>query len=1657
MIFMVFRNNAFKEFILPNSDNMDYHILIHKNFFYVQKSLYLSFEVINHKWRINADSKAYQLIHHKNSVPYLELNGGEIITIKTNQGDIMKGITFENELSLVSFKKINISRIKNITIGKADENLIKYEFMNLVSKFHCSINYEYGSHYIYDLSSNGVFVNHRRIYGSYKLNFGDIIQIFGLNIIYLGDIIAIDSRVSKFKISKDFTEYYLPKPDSLVTNVKHKDVYFNRSPRLFPSISTESIVIEPPTTPQFTKKRSLFMTIGPSFTMAIPMLLGCGLMIFSTTLSGGSTSAFMFTGIITALGSAILGSLWAFLNIKDTKRKEIEDEEQRFNIYGNYLIEMSDYIKEKYSQNYNAMLSMYPSAAQCCTYDENSSELWNRNISHTDFLFYRLGLGDVDFQVDIQIPKEKFSMTFDLLKDKPAMLYENFRTLRNVPVGVNFGECSIYGLAGGKHKRGVFDIVNNIIAQISATTSYTDVKIAFCFNKKKFNNTDKWDYIKWLPHVWSENKKMRYYATDEQETADVFFELSNIFRQRAETDKGSYEKKIHKPHYFLFVSDVNMLDGELVSKYIFDTKNDLGITTFIMTDYYQNLPNICENIIQNDESFCGFYNVVDSSKKELVISFDKVHTAELMAFAKRLSNILVKETEDNSSLVSSLDFFEMYNADSLEDFHIIEQWRKNRTYNSMRALVGKKSGGADCYLDIHEKYHGPHGLVAGTTGSGKSELIQTFMLSLAINFSPDDVAFFVIDFKGGGMANLFSDLPHMAGQISNLSGNQIGRAMISIKSENLRRQKIFSEYGVNNINNYTRLYKSGEAVLPIPHLLIVIDEFAELKKEEPDFMRELISVAQVGRSLGVHLILATQKPSGTVDDNIWSNAKFRLCLRVQDRQDSNDMLHKPDAAYITQAGRCYLQVGNDEIYELFQSGWSGAVYDSKADGGKSDIATMITTTGKAALVGSHTKMKRKEEEKNKWYKFIYITAKELLNQKTSCRYTDSSPSSEVDIAQKIVKRAQSKGYNIGNSNSEIRSILNFINLIPSSEMPPEEAIEYIKMKASESNAKLPELKEKTQLEAIVEYIVELAKQENYVQKSQLWMPLLGKEIYLEKLRDSSQIYDGKHWSTPSHWSLDTIVGLYDDPQNQTQLPLKIDFVEGGHLAVCGSVVSGKSTFLQTLIFSLATKYSPDIINFYILDFSSGMLSTFEELPHTGGVVKENDIDKIGKFFNMISSEIEERKKLFSGGNFNQYIKANGATIPAIIIAIDNFAGFKEKTDNAYEDILIHMAREGVSYGIYLVLTSAGFGMAEIQNRIGDNIRTVISLEMSDKFKYMDVLRTTHIDVIPESGIKGRGVAFVEGRILEFQTALSIQAEDDYKRNSKLENVCISMKNSWSGKLARPIPYIPENPQYDDILALEEYKKQLAEKHFLPFAYRFDDAKVYSINLMHTYCYSITGKKRTGKTNVLKLLMLAAQSKNVDVTVIEKNSGELKGLIKSSSLEYISTDEEMFNYFQKITNDFVARNKLKKQLEQQGFSDEEIYSQMQVNKPIYIFIGDVCSFVESIYHPDGNIGNMSGFFENIFEKGYLHNIYFFGCINTDDVSGISGYRAYQLFTSYKTGIHLGGNVAAQRIFNFQNIHYSKMSKPSKKGEGLVPMSDDDTIAERIIIPLVGGKV
>lgn len=262
---------------------------------------------------------------------------------------------------------------------------------------------------------------------------------------------------------------------------------------------------------------------------------------------------------------------------------------------------------------------------------------------------------------------------------------------------------------------------------------------------------------------------------------------------------------------------------------------------------------------------------------------------------------------------------------------------------------------------LHEREEGHHGLIAGMTGSGKSEFIITYILSMAINFHPDEVQFVLIDYKGGGLVGAFESqdkkmvLPHLAGTITNLETADINRALSSIESELKRRQKLFNEAreklgeGTIDIYKYQKYYREGLLDKAVSHLFIISDEFAELKSQQPEFMDQLISTARIGRSLGVHLILATQKPSGVVNDQIWSNSRFKVCLKVQDANDSNEVIKRPDAAMIKEVGRFYLQVGYDELFAQGQAAWAGAPYVplDKVYHQKDDSIEFIDETGKS--------------------------------------------------------------------------------------------------------------------------------------------------------------------------------------------------------------------------------------------------------------------------------------------------------------------------------------------------------------------------------------------------------------------------------------------------------------------------------------------------------------------------------------------------------------------------------------------------------------------------------------------------------------------------------------------------------------------------------------
>lgn len=1553
--------NAFNQYLLPATDNADKDITLKKGIYGLKEDIVLNLEIVGGLWRLKSSEKYNYVKHSSTGETDNVLREGDVIYLNSAQEYVstdsepqIRLVVLEQESKFAVPQKYDVTKIVSLKIGNdASKNHIVYQCHRLVSREHAILEKRGDGLAIIDLSSNGVYVNGIRVIENKILAVGDVINIFGLKIVYMGKFIAVTS-INEIKISQGLP-LYNPNFD---IKKKTKKGFFHRSPRNYQKLEYDNVEIEAPPAPKTDDNRPLWLVIGPSFTMMLPMLAGSALMIFSQTSNGNTPSPYMFTGMITAFGSAAVGVFWALTNIRLQKKSNKQNEENRLILYGQYLDDREKYINSRYVEARSILSNMYPSAKDVIKYDYNSAELWNRNANHEDFLAHRIGLGTTPFGMSINVPRERFTMVSDALAEKPMQIKRNYSVLNEAPINVDLLERKLIGIVGGAGKKGAYDIVRILSSQIAACDCYTDVKLVYIYDRDK--DDENWEYTRWLPHVWSEDKKTRYVAGDKSEASDVFFELTQILRMRAEGELTKKES-LPRPYYILIVSDMELLNGELISKYMFDCNSAYGLSSIILSEYMEDLPNECEFVIENDDTFAGIRNLADNTSQE--IAFDSVTSGEVESFARKLINIEVKETEKSKDVPETVDFFEMYNCSNMSEFRVADKWRKNRNYENMRALVGLKGGGEPCYLDVHEKYHGPHGLVAGTTGSGKSETLQTYMLSLAIEFSPNDIGYFIIDYKGGGMAGLFEGLPHMIGSISNLSGNQVRRAMVSIKSENNRRMRIFKENGVNNINNYTKLVKSNPSMLAIPHLFIIIDEFAELKREEPEFMKELISVAQVGRSLGVHLILATQKPSGTVDENIWSNSKFRLCLRVQDKQDSKDMLHKPDAAYITQSGRGYLQVGNDEVYELFQSGYSGATYNPSGT---------------------------------------------------------------------------NKGYSI--------SMLNTIGRVVYSPN-----VKTIKAEVSDSI---------TQLEAIKRHLAEVAKVEGFDHQMQLWMPLLPTAIHMADLNaDDQVVFDGDWKKHTGEWRLSTAIGLLDDPVNQAQYPVYLDFTDGGHIAVLGSITSGKSIFMQSAIYGLISKYSPDWLNLYILDFSSQMLLCFEDAPHVGGVMTADDGALIEKFFFMMDKIIAERKQKFRGGNYSQYVMKNGMVESAIVVCIDNLGSFREKTDMRYDDNLMRLAKEGMGYGIYLMLTAADINASELTYKLADNIKTIFSIQMNDASKYRDVMRTNKLDVIPETGVKGRGLVIVNDIPLEYQTVLSVEAENDFERGARLKAISEAMAGAWSGKNARPIPVIPEKPVWREFAQLDSVTELNRDNRNMPIGYNSESAEPYCIDLAKTYSYIISGRARTGKTTALKAVICAAAMKSVaNTVVIEIDGTDLAVTSERLGVRYINKPEDMFRFFGEIYAPFIARNKRKNELIAQGLDEVELFEIISKEfEPIYIICSDLSSFINTAYMTleDTTIPPIKDFIKSISTKGKGHGIYFFMANNPENSlpAGIPSAAANG-FIGFRTGIHLGGNASSIRYFDF-NLSYNVLNATMKPGTGIIPVGNESD-AKMVIIPNVKGN-
>ncbi|MBR4262369.1 MAG: type VII secretion protein EssC [Bacilli bacterium] len=878
--------------------------------------------------------------------------------------------------------KLQVGGRKNIdylyAMPSYDENVYKYEVKNSITtitigKVNCNISYNNeqllpaqlnisrsgNDWYVVPAQSDTAssFLNNKKIKIATKIYTGDVIFINGLKIIWMNKFLVVNNPQNLVKVEGldqyfekekiDNTKYDpVPEEEAIVPLYTNND-YFSHTPRIRTVIEHKDVQIDsPPGNQEKTNDLPILLAIATSITMVASSIFMLYYSFYSLYRGGDKMRIIprIILSFIMLFGALVVPRLMRRWQKKQRHKREMLRQQK----YGMYLAQKEQEIQYILNSQIQVLNENNISLPEVAAIIKNKSRtIWSRETKENDFLRVRLGLGDCPADLTISAPEKHFSLDEDDLINKVIDVPGKYSTLKNIPITFSLIENNISSFIFDCDFKDTY--IDGLLLQLFAFHSPLDLKIVLFTDSE---NEERWHYLKKLPHFWSADHSIRFFATDSEETKTVLAFLDKEFTRREENNKGDTEEKIQEnrnekrdaPYtkyneYYLIITDDynNIKNSTFLSKFLKENVN-LGFSLVFFGDDIKNLPQECNTFVQIYEKESGIFNKELNTDTLVKFKADYDPTINMEELASTISNIPVKSKDLASSLPTSVSFLEMYKIGKIEQFNVLNRWSVNDPTNSLSAPIGVHINGDLFKLDLHEKYDGPHGLIAGSTGSGKSEFIITYILSMAINYHPYEVQFVLIDYKGGGLSGAFQNketgikLPHVVGTITNLDVAEMNRSLVSIESELKRRQAKFNEVrdltgeSTMDIYKYQRLYREGVIKEPMSHLFIISDEFAELKKQQPDFMTQLISTSRIGRSLGVHLILATQKPSGVVNDQIWSNSKFRVCLKVQTRGDSNEMLKRPDAASLKEAGRFYLQVGYDEYFDIGQSGWTGAKY-----------------------------------------------------------------------------------------------------------------------------------------------------------------------------------------------------------------------------------------------------------------------------------------------------------------------------------------------------------------------------------------------------------------------------------------------------------------------------------------------------------------------------------------------------------------------------------------------------------------------------------------------------------------------------------------------------------------------------------------------------------
>ncbi|MCK9872210.1 FtsK/SpoIIIE domain-containing protein [Nocardiopsis dassonvillei] len=527
------------------------------------------------------------------------------------------------------------------------------------------------------------------------------------------------------------------------------------------------------------------------------------------------------------------------------------------------------------------------------------ARLWERRQTDEDFTQLRVGTGSIPSQVVLSDPtkdEHRRDVTWDM---------------RDVPVSVSVKDNGVVGVAG--RGEGAEALERWLVAQLAALHSPAELHLYLLSMEGDHN---RWRWTRYLPHLRGDRPQLSLgrIGIDATTCARRVSELLMLLeaRQQARRDLAD------QPAIVVVLDGARRIRSLPGVVQLLREGPEAGIYVLCLDAEERLLPEECQAVVSSTPHGMRLRRT----------SFDNVEDVRAdvpsAAWADRLGRALAPMRdssvgEGGGSLPRSARLLDVIGLEPPSGEAIAAHWASGG-----RSTVATLGLGLDGAFSVDVRRDGPHALIAGTTGSGKSELLQTLVASLAAVNRPESMSFVLVDYKGGSAFKDCVDLPHTVGMVTDLDTHLVSRALVSLGAELHRREHILAKAGAKDIEDYLELLDRDPRMPQMPRLMLVIDEFASMARELPDFVKGLVNIAQRGRSLGIHLVLATQRPGGVVTNDIRANTNLRIALRMTDEAESRDVIDAPDSAHIgiDTPGRAYASLGHASLLP-FQSGRVG--------------------------------------------------------------------------------------------------------------------------------------------------------------------------------------------------------------------------------------------------------------------------------------------------------------------------------------------------------------------------------------------------------------------------------------------------------------------------------------------------------------------------------------------------------------------------------------------------------------------------------------------------------------------------------------------------------------------------------------------------------------